>query len=83
MLCLGVAGEVLECAPHSQHEIRSGDTLILYGEQQMIAALGQRPAGAEGEQAHEKAVEMHEEKLRQQEAKERVQADGPSGLTAP
>ena len=75
VLSLDVAGQVTEYAPHSQHEIRPGDSLILYGKQQVVSKLGQRPAGSAGRQAHERACQEHEERLQRQEAKERVQAD--------
>jgi len=82
VLSLDVAGEVMECAPHSQHEIHPGDALILYGEQRVVAELGQRPAGPDGDKAHEEACRMHEEKLREQEARERVRADDAVDTTA-
>jgi len=36
VLSLEVTGEVMECALHSQHEIRPGDALILCGEQRWV-----------------------------------------------
>ena len=75
VLSLDVAGQVTEYAPHSQHEIRPGHSLILYGRQQVVSKLGQRPAGPEGWQAHERACQGREGRLQRQQAKERVQAD--------
>lgn len=44
-------------APHFDTRIGVGDVLVLYGRREDTQALGRRPAGPEGDRAHEAAVE--------------------------
>jgi hypothetical protein len=46
-------------APHPSDEVRSGDTLVIYGQRERIAELDRRGAGAAGDRAHEQAVAAH------------------------
>ena len=53
--------------PTGEMEIRSGDTLTLYGPVERIEELDQRRRGKRGDEAHQEAVEEHEEDLDEQE----------------
>ncbi|HWI08137.1 MAG TPA: hypothetical protein VNT54_11540, partial [Solirubrobacteraceae bacterium] len=43
-------------APGFQTRVDAGDVLLLYGRQERLNELDQRPAGAEGDRAHAAAV---------------------------
>ena len=53
--------------PTGETEIRSGDTLTLYGPVERIEELDRRRRGKKGDEAHKEAVEEHEEDLEEQE----------------
>lgn len=58
-------------APQGSTELRSGDTLILYGRRADLAELDRRRRGAEGDAAHHKAVgeqRRHVEEERREES---------------
>ncbi len=46
-------------APHGETFLHGGDRVIMYGREGAIRALGERPYGDAGEQAHRGAVEEH------------------------
>ncbi|MBM1172808.1 TrkA C-terminal domain-containing protein [Microvirga arabica] len=60
VLVLGVthADGRYEGAPRGSMDIRSGDTLVLYGRSPVLAELGRRRAGPEGEIGHKEAVKI-------------------------
>lgn len=58
-------------APTGNTEIEPGDTLVLYGRAESLRELGERQAGAEGEQAHANAVEQQEREEAREEGKDR------------
>jgi len=51
-------------APRGQTELQAGDTLLIYGRQQRIAELDERPAGSEGSRKHLTAVEEQHDRER-------------------
>ena len=53
--------------PTAEMEIRAADTLILYGPVERIEELDRRRRGKKGDEAHQDAVEEHEEDLEEQE----------------
>lgn len=46
-------------APSGETEIRAGDLLVLYGREDCVQALDQRPTGPTGDRHHEMAVARH------------------------
>lgn len=46
--------------PNGATVVESGDTVILYGHAPLLAELGRREAGAQGDEIHERQVEEHE-----------------------
>jgi hypothetical protein len=51
-------------APHPDARVRSGDVLVIYGEEHHVDELDRRPAGAEGDQLHAAAVIRHRDAQR-------------------
>lgn len=68
-------------APRGHYTVHVGDTLVLYGKEDLVSELEQRLAGSEGEGAHERAKREHERELQEQEAEEQAResqrADAP------
>ncbi len=62
--------------PTGDTYIRAGDTLILYGRTQHLAELERRPAGAEGDEAHDLAVAEQRRLLQKQQVQERAEDAG-------
>ncbi|MFA4944773.1 MAG: TrkA C-terminal domain-containing protein [Lentisphaeria bacterium] len=65
VLVLGIArgnGDYLG-APHGDHQIQAGATLILYALVDRLPELDQRPAGAAGDQAHQEAMRRHRQEM--------------------
>ena len=46
--------------PHGSTVVHAGDVLVLYGQQERLAEIDHRMAGAEGDRQHEAAVRAHE-----------------------
>lgn len=57
-------------APQPGTEVAEGDTLILYGRQDLLKELDARRAGPEGELAHAEAVSEQEQYVSEQEQRE-------------
>jgi hypothetical protein len=47
--------------PHPSTVVQDGDRLLMYGEDRAIPELAHRPGGAEGDRAHERAVERYQQ----------------------
>ncbi len=54
-------------APHGRYEVEPGDVLVLYGIADRLEALGERAAGSEGDEEHERQIREHNERLRRQD----------------
>lgn len=61
------AGEYLG-TPKGDTRVRPGDSLVLYGLGRTLADLDERPAGAAGDRAHERAVAAQEDRRLSREA---------------
>lgn len=59
--------------PNGATRIGVGDTLILYGPKSRVCELDVRPAGDEGERAHEHAVAEHVRRLRAERLRDKPQ----------
>ena len=63
-------------APRLATTIRPRDTLILYGRAERLAEIGGRSTGSGGNQAHQDAVDAHDELLQQQDRLELIRQEG-------
>jgi hypothetical protein len=75
LLVLGIErpGGAYLGAPRGRARLQAGDTLIVYGRNEAIEDLDRRPAGPEGDAAHERAVAQQ---TQVEEDEERALGDG-------
>lgn len=59
-------------APRGSYALRPGDTITVYGKSDVLRELSERAEGADGDTAHERAVEEHEEDKREADRRERA-----------
>ncbi len=59
MLGITQSGGSYIAAPTFETRVEAYDTLVVYGEQSHLCEIDQRPAGAPGDEAHDRAVAEH------------------------
>ncbi len=64
--------------PNRDTRIEQGDTVILYGRDRRFAELTARPAGAEGDAAHERAVAEQQETAKEEHEQDQASGGPPA-----